>query len=666
MGKNYVIVHDGRVSSLHLLQSIQGDLTKIATNTRKSIIPTKNFFIVTVPPDDSATFILEYVDKKIPFINPKVVEYEQWGKSIGLEYALFFGAKMVLIILVLLLLALSLATCRIKVTYGITEKHTMHKSLVGWSLAPLFFHMALCCIGYYAPPFQGKIYGNVLQVSLLFSLLAATGLYLYGSFRYFLVVLHHQRRTQQSHIKELTALQIQKLSMIEQLSKTIASENLGELFNFLESIASSASLITEGMSGAGILSLAQSIERRINEFIATLQHTYHACIPTDRISDQQVYRYHAPLFVEEKACTHTVAFYDFDPISIANNTSILQAHAIKGIQYSDQDSLVQDFEKGEIELLILNPASTGTDCFTLCKKIRATKSALEFPILMITNYCSFFIMQQGYDAEINDCIISPYSSSELVSRVHALIGQRSIYEKNAELTISENEKKTFLYFITHNINSPLTCIVNQVDDIIESEHVSSDTLGAIEAIGQAADEINLIIQNVLTSYMLHDGYFICMPQMVVFEELLALLVKGIEHKAKGKNQTVVWSVHDLPKTITYDRTSLWGILNNLLDNASKFSPASSQIMFSTKKHQGDLLLQVIDQGPGIPQAELPYLFTATKKISNKPTAGENSIGLGLHVAYRLARLNGSTLSYQSQDGGGSCFTLSIPLKEAVE
>lgn len=660
LSRNFVIVHDGRVRQIHLLQVIHGDITQIATNIRKKIIPTKSFFIVSVPANDSATFFLEYIDKKIPFINPKVMEYDHWRRASALEYALFQTAKIVLMVQVLFLLTILICIYFMKIKNGITEKNPKRTSLLLFSLMPILMHGALCFIAYYLPLFQGRIYGKSLQVSLLYSLLAAAGLYLYGSLRYFLMIVHYRNISLQAHIRELEDLHMQKMITVDQLSKTIATENLGEVLSFLDSIASSARLIKEGTHCA---SFAQSIEQRISMYITALQTKYRSFAPTHTITDQQVFLNHASIFEGERTYSHTVALYDFDQSSIDNTTSILEANAIRGIQYTDKDLVLLDIEMGSIDLLILNPASSGSDSFSLCMKVRAIKNMFEFPILMTTNYCSFFGIQQGYNAGINDFIIKPYSSAELANRVHSLMQQRTIYDKNSELMVSDKEKRTFLYFITHNINSPLTLILNQVEDLISSEHIPADLLEQIEEIGQAADEINLLIQNVLTSYKLNDGYFICMPQTFHIAEIFTLLQTTIEHKVKGKGQTVVWDIHELPHTITYDRTSLWGILNNLLDNASKFSPQSSQITCITRIYDTNLLIHIKDQGPGIPPAEVPFLFNATRKISNKPTAGEISLGLGLHVTSRLAELNNSTLSYREGEEGGSCFTLSIPLQE---
>jgi signal transduction histidine kinase len=72
-------------------------------------------------------------------------------------------------------------------------------------------------------------------------------------------------------------------------------------------------------------------------------------------------------------------------------------------------------------------------------------------------------------------------------------------------------------------------------------------------------------------------------------------------------------------------------------------------------------MQVMDRGPGIPEDEQANLFQRFSKTSNAPTDGESSTGLGLALAKQQARAMGGNLWYESREGGGSVFTLELPL-----
>ena len=103
------------------------------------------------------------------------------------------------------------------------------------------------------------------------------------------------------------------------------------------------------------------------------------------------------------------------------------------------------------------------------------------------------------------------------------------------------------------------------------------------------------------------------------------------------------------------------ILSNLLSNAAHYTPPSSPIELSVHRYGAGLVFAVADRGPGIPVGEQERIFEPFYRPAGAPAdVGGGGAGLGLAIARRLAELQGGALAYQARPGGGSVFTLRLP------
>lgn len=108
------------------------------------------------------------------------------------------------------------------------------------------------------------------------------------------------------------------------------------------------------------------------------------------------------------------------------------------------------------------------------------------------------------------------------------------------------------------------------------------------------------------------------------------------------------------------QTALLGqLLDNLLDNACKYSPPGTPITVGLAEKHGSVVLSVTDAGRGITEEDLPHIFEPFYRSRLARSAGASGVGLGLAVARRIALALGGTLRVDSQPGYGACFTLQL-------
>jgi signal transduction histidine kinase len=113
--------------------------------------------------------------------------------------------------------------------------------------------------------------------------------------------------------------------------------------------------------------------------------------------------------------------------------------------------------------------------------------------------------------------------------------------------------------------------------------------------------------------------------------------------------------------IGFDQNKIEQVLNNLISNAIKYSHPHTTITIEVLKEKAFVVTNVIDQGQGIPQDELPHVFKAFQKTSTKPTAGEKSTGLGLAIVKKIVEGHQGEIGVESEVGKGSTFFFKLPL-----
>jgi len=654
------IVEKSNCSSINLYKIEDNDMILLKRLQNNKLFDASSFFIVPLGNKDTEQYILEYQDKNVKYISPRIVDVETWEEDYKAQ------------VMILGLLKILIITTLIYILGSILNRVFLKKEDPSMYFKSNYFKQYLKSISI-----------NLLVMALVFIIESkykfSKGYFFIGTSKYIILfsmlysLLEHQiiyslyNKNQQikkievlsTELEQIKSLNFDRILNIDNYSKTIALENIGQLFLFLDGEIAYLNTMDE----SNYQEIINKIKSNIQMYKKELKGRYEYLVPTNRINKLKFsYDINAANHLSSEKQI-TVVFYDNDEKHTSNYLSVLHENNINSLKMYDEKEILELVLKDEIDLLIINPYSTGERCKQLCSDIRKVKAYYEFPIIMMNKFCSFFYINEFKNLEINDFIIKPIEVHELIIRIRNLIHQKEMYSRNKELKISEKEKNTFLYFITHNINTPLTILINQINDLSQCENLPAELKDDVVDIQITSEEINQIIQNVLAAFRLNDGNFVNVPQLIDLKFIINNLKNSSNNKAKNKNQVILWEEHFLPEFIMFDRIAIRGILNNLIDNAIKYSPYDSKIYVKSKKEEGHLIIEVINEGPVIKDEELDFLFTKNSKISTEPTGGEISLGLGLNTSLKLARLNKSGLSYTKTEDSKNLFSLKIPLNQ---
>jgi signal transduction histidine kinase len=131
--------------------------------------------------------------------------------------------------------------------------------------------------------------------------------------------------------------------------------------------------------------------------------------------------------------------------------------------------------------------------------------------------------------------------------------------------------------------------------------------------------------------------------------------------ARQKQIEIMLSREEGIPTLRVDAPKIEQVLNNLIGNAIKFSHPKTTVEVRAARRERDVVIDVRDEGQGIPAGELDRLFIPFESHSVKSTGGEPSTGLGLAIAKRIVEGHGGEIRVRSEVGVGSTFSFSLPL-----
>jgi signal transduction histidine kinase len=221
-------------------------------------------------------------------------------------------------------------------------------------------------------------------------------------------------------------------------------------------------------------------------------------------------------------------------------------------------------------------------------------------------------------------------------------------------------KKEALDIVSHELRAPLGLIGGYAEALKQRMFgdVSAAQEEALNKIIRHTDGLLTMVNSVLDLARIEAGEPAVRREDVALRPFLDNLQASYEAPL-GKPVSLRWSVAaDLP-TLHTDKTKLTIILQNLINNAIKFTDEGT-IDISARRDGGRVYFEVADSGVGIPPEALPIIFEKFRQAENSSGTNRGGVGLGLHIVKVFSDLLGGTVTVKSTPPEGSTFTLSLP------
>ncbi|MCH7879490.1 MAG: GHKL domain-containing protein, partial [candidate division Zixibacteria bacterium] len=223
-------------------------------------------------------------------------------------------------------------------------------------------------------------------------------------------------------------------------------------------------------------------------------------------------------------------------------------------------------------------------------------------------------------------------------------------------------KSDFVSTVSHEFRSPLTSI-RQLSEMLQSGRVKSEERRKhyYDVILEQSERLSLMVSNILDLARIDERRFHLNREYIRVEELLGTIITRTGQLAGDEEAPVRLCIKDPLPAIHIDPEAITHVMNNLIDNAIKYSCESTEVTVTAFHDDNDLVITVKDHGIGISKDETDRVFERFYRGGNELTRRVKGSGLGLSLVRELVGAHGGTVSVVSEVNKGSLFTLRLPL-----
>ncbi len=249
---------------------------------------------------------------------------------------------------------------------------------------------------------------------------------------------------------------------------------------------------------------------------------------------------------------------------------------------------------------------------------------------------------------------------EINERQQVEVALRESLEKEKDLGAL---KSRFISTASHEFRTPLSSILSSVELIAEyeKENQKKQRQRHIERIKSSVKTLVEILNDFLSLSKLQEGKIGASPSIFPLKDFYEEVL--IEMEALLKTGQYIYFEGHTEAAVFLDRKLLKSVLFNLLSNAIKYSDPGQDIRCVSRLFDQALIIDIVDQGIGIPIVDQKYLFTRFFRAHN--AENRQGTGLGLNIAKKYLNIMNGTISFESTVGVGTSFSISIPLKNSL-
>lgn len=238
-----------------------------------------------------------------------------------------------------------------------------------------------------------------------------------------------------------------------------------------------------------------------------------------------------------------------------------------------------------------------------------------------------------------------------------LIGAGVVYNSFRRSIGLSRQQNNFMLAVTHELKSPIAGIKLSLQTIQKRKLTDEQQQTLIGRCIEESDRLNDLCNNMLITSQMEGRQYKRAKEPIDFSELVYESVSAYQTRYPDRFNEQI----DEGLDVTGDVTLLQMALNNLLENAIKYTPAGSPIYILLKGEDDKVILQIADGGKGIPEAEKKKIFTKFYRIGDERTRNTKGTGLGLYLASKIVRQHKGKLCVKENKPQGAVFEILLPM-----
>lgn len=232
-------------------------------------------------------------------------------------------------------------------------------------------------------------------------------------------------------------------------------------------------------------------------------------------------------------------------------------------------------------------------------------------------------------------------SSGEIAELAATINQMA-----EDLSRLEESRRSFVASVSHELRSPLTCIRGYIEGMQDGAIPPEDQPKYLGVVLEETNRLTTLVNDLLDLSRIESGKVAMEKKAFDINELMRLTLIKFETRIDGKDLNVEVNLRDEPLYVFADSARIAQVLTNLIDNAIKFLPRGGLLSIGAYPTGEKCMVSVKDNGPGIAQDDLPFIFDRFYKADKAHTSGMGT-GLGLSIVKKILDQHGQTIRCMS-------------------
>ena len=226
----------------------------------------------------------------------------------------------------------------------------------------------------------------------------------------------------------------------------------------------------------------------------------------------------------------------------------------------------------------------------------------------------------------------------------------------------ERVRQEFVANVSHELRTPLAVIKGYIETLVDDHETmdENDRLHFLKTAQRHTERLNSLLDDLLTLSRLESASPGLKRESIELRPLIETVLEDFKGRPNAELHHLKFSIDETITTVVVDPLKISQVLNNLIENALKYTTAGSTIEINAHLQQTEIQIRVSDDGPGIPAVDLPHIFERFYRVEKGRSREKGGTGLGLSIVKHILQLHGGQVSVESQPGQGACFVLSLP------
>jgi signal transduction histidine kinase len=359
------------------------------------------------------------------------------------------------------------------------------------------------------------------------------------------------------------------------------------------------------------------------------------------------------------------------------NRLVVEGHLVAAgyqvIQAENGKEAVEIFASDLVDLVLLDVVMPVMDGFEACRHIRGMDRGREVPILFITAHGDRQTHEKAIESGADDFLSKPIQRVELLLRTKSLLRIKRLKDELVRSNVfmasqrdallrAQEEKRRLSAMIVHDLRGPLGCVLGNADYVLDSDSLTEGLRQAVLDIHTSADTMDRMLNDLLDIARSEDGALEPKLKPVDVLDLLDEVRSYLRGRERNSHHQIIIDSRPDLGPVQADSDLIRRVIENLVENSTKYAPAGTDIRLEVSLEDGErLLFKVRDRGPGVPFAFRSKIFDQYVQLDrDRQKHARGGRGVGLAFCRLAIEAHGGQIWVENNPPTGSAFCFWIP------